>query len=325
MILSIIVPVYNVRLYLEECINSIVSQLNEEMELILVNDGSNDGSELLCDRFAKEHNSIKVIHQKNLGQSVARNNGIKIATGKYVQFIDSDDVLSAEAINKIFFAIKHFKTDVVLLNYTYGESASSIDPIYRKGAYFKKLVNGKMDLFLSSMFRKIIYSVPPWRTIVSRSLIEENSLYFYEGIYHEDSLWSPLVHMKMKTAYVIEEPVYHYRINRPGNTTKSKDYARLSHDFIVVSLELIKEINTLKGDVIRTKFIRKNISKCFLYGLMYASCLSSENVDEVIKVIKNKYNWFYFWHFLRRKAKVYLLLFGTYKCINKMADEILES
>ena len=89
---SVIVPVYNAKDYIIRCIDSILEQTFKDIELILIDDGSTDGSELICDRY-KSNNTVKVIHQENRGVSSARNRGLEVATGTYVAFVDSDDYL----------------------------------------------------------------------------------------------------------------------------------------------------------------------------------------------------------------------------------------
>lgn len=95
-LLSIIVPVYNVEKYLDECINSILIQDEIVYELLLIDDGSTDSSPIICDRFAQKDNRVKVVHRKNGWLSRARNSGLDIAKGEYVTFVDSDDFVSRD-------------------------------------------------------------------------------------------------------------------------------------------------------------------------------------------------------------------------------------
>ena len=90
-LISLIIPVYNVEKYLKNCVDSVIKQNYEDMEIILVDDGSKDNSPRICDEYSEKYDFINVIHQKNGGASVARNTGIDAATGKYLMFIDSDD------------------------------------------------------------------------------------------------------------------------------------------------------------------------------------------------------------------------------------------
>ena len=116
--ISIIVPIYNVERYLEECIHSILSQTYKNIEIILVDDGSTDRCGEICDRFSEKHENIIVIHQTNQGLPHARNAGLRWATGKYVGFVDSDDVISDHMYEDLIFAIEKESADMAVCNFT---------------------------------------------------------------------------------------------------------------------------------------------------------------------------------------------------------------
>lgn len=107
--ISVIVPVYNVEEYLEECLESIREQTYTDIEVILVNDGSTDSSRQICERYCEKDNRFKLINQENQGQSVARNRGVKESIGEYIMFVDSDDVIN---INVLEVLIPYMKTEV---------------------------------------------------------------------------------------------------------------------------------------------------------------------------------------------------------------------
>ena len=98
-LISVIIPVYNVENFLHDCLNSILKQTYTNLEIILVDDGSTDKSGEICDEFAKNDSRIKVLHQKNSGQAVARNNALNIASGEYIAFADSDDLIIDDYIS----------------------------------------------------------------------------------------------------------------------------------------------------------------------------------------------------------------------------------
>lgn len=100
-LVSIIVPVYNVEKYLDQCVNSLINQTYDKIEIILVDDGSKDNSGRLCDEWAKKSNKIKAVHKKNAGLGMARNTGLEHVTGNYVMFIDSDDYLAENVVEKL--------------------------------------------------------------------------------------------------------------------------------------------------------------------------------------------------------------------------------
>ena len=119
MILSVIVPVYNTEAYLEKCVSSLLDQdlPKEDYEIILIDDGSTDSSGSLCDVFVSAHDNIRVIHQSNRGLSAARNEGIALARGKYIQFVDSDDYLNPNVLQGIVLALESKNLDILRINY----------------------------------------------------------------------------------------------------------------------------------------------------------------------------------------------------------------
>lgn len=115
--LSVIVPTFNVRLYVEECIESLLSQEYQELEIIIVDDGSTDGSSEVCDKIQKKDSRIKVIHQKNGGLSSARNTGLHNASGEYISFIDSDDLVSPTMFSNLIDKLERNNADVAICNF----------------------------------------------------------------------------------------------------------------------------------------------------------------------------------------------------------------
>ena len=116
-LISVIVPVYNVKQYLRRCVDSILKQTYENIEIVLIDDGSTDESGAICDRYAQKDVRVKVIHKENGGVSSARNEGLKYIKGKYVNFLDSDDKLSENTLEEVylFFEQHYIETDVVAI------------------------------------------------------------------------------------------------------------------------------------------------------------------------------------------------------------------
>ena len=112
-LVSVVVPVYNKKKYLRRCIDSILKQQYESLEIILVDDGSFDGSEKICDQYSEIDARVKVVHKNNGGLSSARNKGIEIATGKYIVFIDSDDIVHPEYIERMVSVKEDTKAQIV--------------------------------------------------------------------------------------------------------------------------------------------------------------------------------------------------------------------
>ena len=115
--ISIVVPVYNVANFLDECIKTILDQSYDDFELILVDDGSTDESGSICDYYSKLDERVKVIHQKNGGLSDARNTGINISNGQFITFIDSDDYIAKDYIEKLYFSIIENNADICMCDF----------------------------------------------------------------------------------------------------------------------------------------------------------------------------------------------------------------
>ena len=126
-LISFIIPVYNVEKYLAQCIESVLVQSHDNIEIILVDDGSTDKSGEICDNFSKTDNRVRVIHQENRGASAARNAGLGIAKGNYIAFIDSDDYVSPSMAEKLLDAISKTDSDLAMCNFAYTDELGKRD------------------------------------------------------------------------------------------------------------------------------------------------------------------------------------------------------
>lgn len=136
-ICSIIIPVYNVREYLDDCLKSILNQTYKNYEVILVDDGSTDGSAEICDKYALEKN-IKVIHENNAGVSCARNAGLIRSSGKYISFVDPDDIIEMHFLERLIWTLLENSTDVACCSYyRFGNAAEIINNISVSGGGIK--------------------------------------------------------------------------------------------------------------------------------------------------------------------------------------------
>ena len=120
-LVSIVVPIYKVEQYLERCVQSICNQTYPKLEIILVDDGSPDQCGELCEMYAKKDERIRVVHKENGGLSDARNEGVKYATGKYILFVDSDDYIAEDLVEKTVEVAETQNCDIVLFDYYYVE------------------------------------------------------------------------------------------------------------------------------------------------------------------------------------------------------------
>lgn len=184
-LISVIIPVYNVEKYLEECVNSVLVQTYKNIEIILVDDGSTDSSGQLCDRFAEKHSNIQVIHQKNAGLSDARTAGLQRTTGKYVYFLDSDDYIAETALEKLCLIAEADASDIVFFDaHSFlDESDEEIRQNYKRKNVYK--TKSGIEIFAEMQNNSEIHSSVPLM-LIKKDLFSVNNLSFISGIYYED-------------------------------------------------------------------------------------------------------------------------------------------
>ena len=214
-VFSIIVPVYNVEEYLEQCVNSVLNQSFSDFELILVDDGSPDQSGKMCDRFAALDHRVKVIHQENAGLSAARNSGIKVMKGQYVLFLDSDDYwIQNDFLTKLWKRIELMQPDVISFNYRKLFGIQFDSPYYSVDSMPK----GVDDISFHA--ENGIWIACAWNKLVRAELFDSNNLMFVEGITAEDVDWcARLAAIARKFDYINIDGVA-YR-QREGSITRT--------------------------------------------------------------------------------------------------------
>ncbi len=205
--LSIIVPVYNVEQYLMSCVESIFKQDYRDYELILIDDGSLDHCPELCDQIAAEDSRVRVVHQQNAGIAGARNTGLAIASGEYVVFVDSDDILAEGALFTTINEIDRTNSDVVLGGVTRFDSQGNVRPYTRMTE--RKEMSGKEALALLLEGKELNISV--CSGVFRRSLFTETT--FSEGYICEDWYITPELFLKASKVVFVPDHYYCYRVN----------------------------------------------------------------------------------------------------------------
>lgn len=229
---SVIVPVYNIKEYLVECLQSLVNQTLKEIEIVLVNDGSTDGSDLICAEYAQKYSNIKYVSQQNQGQSVARNNGLKVASGEYILFVDSDDYISESALEKLYSIATSLSVDIVVGDMLNEEELIKGNPDFRKVGEEDNPI--AVTEFVKLCLEKNAYDIVPWLRLVKKSYLTDNNITFLEGCYYEDQEYSlKLFTQSNGMAVKIRFPFYYYRMQRAGSTT-TYTTLKMSTDFLKV-------------------------------------------------------------------------------------------
>lgn len=236
---SIIVPVYNVEKYLEQCLDSVLSQEFVNYELILVDDGSTDSSMDICIRYVKKHKNIVFIHKQNGGPSESRNYGIDIARGEYIIFLDSDDYWNGtQILNDIEVLIDEHQQPDLIINYM-----SSVFPnhITYHIPPIKKIA-GNFNSEYAYLSEKGIFVGFPYTKILKRKIIKDNKLYFMKGRLFEDVVWTFSLIRHINNYVIYPNPFYMYRRDREGSISKyvsSKNQESLFKNFYDVYTETI--------------------------------------------------------------------------------------
>lgn len=245
-LVSIVVPVYKVERYLDRCVNSIVSQSYERLEIILVDDGSPDDCPALCDAWAKKDARIRVIHKKNQGLGEARNSGLREATGKYIFFFDSDDYVAFDAVEKCIRVAEENNADTVIYgrNDVYPDgrvvTKKSIDSltIYEEQEIKQELIAGLLSYTNG-------FGVSAWSKMFITDIIKENLLLFpsERAVISEDSIFCLEYFSKAKRVAVLPDKLYFYFKNDSSLTRAFKPDRQIENNaFLNIGIKKIREL-----------------------------------------------------------------------------------
>jgi len=254
-IISVIVPVYNVQQYIEQCVESILSQTYTNLEIILVDDGSSDNCPAICDSYAEEDSRIRVIHKQNGGLSDARNVGVARATGDYIGFVDSDDWIDNTMYETLYSLIKKYDADIseVGIKYQYANRTEYVKIGNTAGLSRDEAMCGFLD-----RTKNIQGSV--WGKLYKASIAKK--LEFPVGKLHEDGYYTYKAIYAVNRYAIGVECLYNYRQNRKGSIMSTQildDNQRSRTDII----EAFEERNSFFHDLGESVFESK--AKAYYY------------------------------------------------------------
>lgn len=301
LILSIIIPVFNVEKYLPRCFQSLENQDLTNCEIIFIDDGSPDGSGHLCEKFAIGKRNVFVIHKENGGLSDARNRGILKAKGKYCIFLDSDDALVNNVCTILIQNLENISVDIMYAQINWITSQKSL--IYeKKGLIESKIYSGEEALV--EELNTGTFSAMSQLGIYDREFIIANNLWFKKGILHEDEQWSPRVMLKANKLCKINIPYYNYYI-RENSITMSKNTKRY--------YDILKTISEL--DLIYRKNDKLKKAGCEYLANLYMNATSHiVNSGEQFKIDKS-----YVWnnvHTIKNRIKCVLFSISPRRYLN---------
>lgn len=270
---SIIVPIYKIERYIEECIQSVVNQTYKNYELILVDDGSPDNCGKICDKYKNIYSSIKVVHKENGGVSSARNAGITIAEGEYIIFLDGDDILTKDCLNEISRILNNKKIDLLSCNYSiYGNNRNINE-------YIEKKVDKLNDYF--NYISDIPWAV--WRNIYNRELIVDNNIMFDESVgMAEDCAFFLECFENANSIVFANIDVIQYRNCRDNSLTNNISFNAIINQLDVFSKYFYKYYNE-NNKIIYETFAKKYLNTITtIYNIK-----NNQQIEEIYENIKN--------------------------------------
>ena len=248
---SVIIPVYNVEDYLEKCLESVLNQTLEDIEIICIDDCSTDNSLKILYNYSDNDSRVKVIeNKKNRGQGFSRNIGIKHANGEYIAFVDSDDYLSLNLFETTFKRAKQLDLDLLLFkSIAFDNETGKFTEDNKKYLSIEYLNDFDKEVFTHEDTKKVTcnITVSPWQKIYKKDFLYSNNILFPEDIIFEDEVFFYKSYLNAKRISLLDEYLYYYRVNRKNSTIVRKDNKFLD---VVDAFRLVRKefINTNNYD-----------------------------------------------------------------------------
>ena len=262
---SVIVPIYKVEKYLDQCVESIINQTYSNLEIILVDDGSPDNCPKMCDEWAKRDSRIKVVHKENGGLSDARNAGMKVATGDCVSFIDSDDYVSVDFFQTLLDVMIQEKSDIVECDLVKFYEDSPIENI----EFSQEINTFDTEKSMSMLISENEFHQHVWNKLYKADVAL--NIPFAKDKLNEDEFWTYLVFGQAQKVSKIKKPMYYY-LQRSGS--------------IMGSGYSLRRLDALEGRRNRQKYIEKNFPSLALQAKidLYGACMFA--YQSVLKFMK---------------------------------------
>ncbi len=245
-LVSVVIPVYNVEKYLDRCVESIINQTYSNLEIILVDDGSADNSSDMCEQWAKKDSRVKVIHKENAGAGLARNTGIENATGKYIFFVDSDDYMDVTTVEKCISKALNSGADIVMFGRcdVFKDGTKKIKPVNSKELDFEK--EAVLNDILPGLFTYDRgFGISVWGKMFNLDVIKSNKIQFESErkIISEDAYFLLALFNRISKITVLPENLYFYYKNENSFSRKyKKGHQELNDNFLQKSIRLCENL-----------------------------------------------------------------------------------
>ena len=296
MLFSIIIPVYKVEKYIVDCLESVRKQTFTDFEVIMVNDGSPDESPRICDRYARQDNRFQVIHKENGGLSSARNVGITHAKGDYIVFLDSDDLISDDALEKLSGFVTN-KEDVVVTELLNVEDPNHFDC---PATLYTAPSNLKQNEYLPFILKCKPNVQASVQYIVRRELFVKYRIHFEEGFYHEDNVYTPWLLSRAENFSFYTGVWYIRRFGRPDSITGTKNVKRVL-DVIQLSAMYLQGSYFSHLEPNRRKPVNNSIVGAMWWQLYSYNSFSAADKAKIIETVKSNESVFRFGNGIKQR------------------------
>ncbi|WP_127958671.1 glycosyltransferase [Serratia microhaemolytica] len=279
--ISVIIPVFNSAKYLDTLFSSLVTQTSVNLELIVVDDGSTDDSPTLLQQWAKKEPRIRILTQKNQGLSVARNNGIRAASGKWLAFVDSDDWLAPDTLLNWFTYAENNQLDLLIGNgFTF-----QTDPVNEEktplitNQLWGDIINGKEWIVHAVKQREWPHFV--WLQLTRKEIVDQEQLEFIADLYHEDILWTTQLALSAQRVGFYQAPSYGYRIGNQNSISRSPSpdmlaYRAQSYLAIITKLAELAQSQPEDRKLRNALFLHATRECRHFHGLLRKRALTAE-------------------------------------------------
>lgn len=282
---SVILPVYNVAPYLRQALDSVINQTLTDIEIICVDDGSTDESGKILDEYKEKDERIKVIHKKNAGTGAARNDGLKIATGECIGFVDPDDWILPNMYERLYSLIKEKDLDIAMFTPdVFNDKTKKHEGfLYFQNSNFPDFLDNK--IFSKDDISPFSYPMCVWNKLYTKKLFDENNINFAEGLDFEDHKVIFKSLFTAKRIYFIREKLYVYRHSREGSILSDNDTRMFDHIKIYDVVEnILKE--TGNWEKFHLDFLRYKVHNILYYYTMIKPQYKKEYYNKMVKSLR---------------------------------------
>lgn len=280
-LISVIVTAYNIEKYLPECLDSLLAQTYRPMEIILVEDGSTDGTAQICDRYRRDHEEITVLHQKNAGPSAARNAGIAAAKGSYIGFVDGDDFVEPCMYEKMYRACEQWKAQIAICTYRQlGEGAEEIHPSGKEIPLSKQEA---LEIYISGHPSYHIYH-SVWSKLFKREILQGIS--FPVGRKSEDIMYTTWALTRAEQCVFLDTPLYNYRVDRGGSIMNTQLGQRRFQDEIPFWREQIAYLDEQGMEILSRKAAYQFYRRMLFYFLDFKKRHMTREASQLIRMLR---------------------------------------